>query len=67
MRVGLRATAVVFVAAAVLGAAAPAASALPASWETSNVRHPVHAQGYQTSSGHPSGTVTTMCSGGCYQ
>ncbi|MFF3151066.1 hypothetical protein ACFVRU_57625, partial [Streptomyces sp. NPDC057927] len=67
MRVRIRATAVLFVAVAVGGVVAPAASALPAPWETSSVHHPVHAQGYQVSADHPSGTVTVMCPGGCYQ
>ncbi|MER7689750.1 hypothetical protein [Streptomyces sp. NPDC097610] len=67
MRVSTWATAVVFVAAAVVGVVAPAASALPAPWETSSVHPPVHAQGYPVSSVHASGTVTMMCPGGCYQ
>ncbi|MGW4144594.1 hypothetical protein ACWELV_49285 [Streptomyces mirabilis] len=67
MRVRMRATAVLFVAVAVGGVVAPAASALPAPWETSSVHHPVHAQGYQVSADHLSGTVTVMCPGGCYQ
>ncbi|MET7728285.1 hypothetical protein [Streptomyces mirabilis] len=43
MRVRMRATAVLFVAAAVVGVVAPAVSALPAPWETSSVHHHVHA------------------------
>jgi hypothetical protein len=67
MRVRMRATAVLIVAAAVVGTVAPAASALPAPWETSGVHHPVHAQGHQVSSDHLSGTVAILRPGGCYQ
>ncbi|MFD9507820.1 hypothetical protein [Streptomyces mirabilis] len=67
MRMRMRATAVLFGAAAVVGTVAPAASAFPAPWETSSVHHPVHAQGHQVAADHPSGTITVMCPGGCYQ
>ncbi|WP_329258939.1 hypothetical protein OG223_38395 [Streptomyces sp. NBC_01478] len=62
-RVGI----VTVVAAATVGIMSPAASAAPTSWETSRVHQPTPAQGTAVSSADGTGTVTVLCSGGCYQ
>lgn len=52
---------------ATVGIMSPAASAAPMPWETSRVHHPAPAQGTAIASAGETGTVTILCSGGCYQ
>lgn len=67
MSVWKRAGIAAVVAAATVGIAGPAASAAPAPWETSRVRHPSPAQGTAVPAAGETGTVSVRCAPPCYQ
>lgn len=63
-RVGI----VAVVATATVGTMSPAASAAPMPWEASRAHRPAPAQGTAVSPADgTTGTITVLCSGGCYQ
>lgn len=65
MHLRKRALAVVFVASAAFTALAPQAMAAPMPWETS--RTPTAVTHTTSAAARESGTVTVLCTGGCYQ
>ncbi|MEV8541678.1 hypothetical protein [Streptomyces sp. NPDC051572] len=52
---------------AAVGIMSPAASAAPMPWETSLVHKPAPTQSTAITPAGETGTVTILCSGGCYQ
>jgi hypothetical protein len=52
---------------ATVGIMTPTASAAPMPWETSRVHKPTPTQATTITSAAETGTVTILCSGGCYQ
>ena len=52
---------------ATVGIMSPAASAAPMPWETSLVHQPAPTQSPAITPADETGTVTILCSGGCYQ
>jgi hypothetical protein len=65
MHLRTRALAVVFVATAALTALGPAAVAAPMPWETSKT--PTAVTHSTSAAARELGTVTVLCTGGCYQ
>ncbi|MGR3869307.1 hypothetical protein ACUXZZ_12000 [Streptomyces graminifolii] len=53
--------------AATIGIMSPAASAAPMSWETGLVHRPTPTQSTAITPAGETGTITILCSGGCYQ
>ncbi|MCX4814330.1 hypothetical protein OG601_27425 [Streptomyces sp. NBC_01239] len=67
MRTWKRAGIAAVLTAAASGIVSPAASAAPMQWETSLVHRPAPTQSTAITPAGETGTVTVLCSGGCYQ